>query len=161
MKIDNYLSVDGIENVIDILEEIDRDNIKKIAYVEATCCFGGCIGGPLTVMNRFAAVAKLREHVHDYYLEKQLFPQLIVREEDIIPQVWELPLPENHAMRLSENIGEAMTKYEQIDEILATLPQLDCGACGAPSCAAMAEDIVQGRASINNCIIRQKRMKKE
>jgi len=161
MMIENYLSVDGIENVIDILEEIDRDNIKKIAYVEATCCFGGCIGGPLTVMNRFAAVAKLREHVHDFYLEKQLFPQLIVHEEDIIPQVWELPLPENHAMRLSENIGEAMTKYEQIDEILATLPQLDCGACGAPSCAAMAEDIVQGRASINNCIIRQKRMKKE
>ena len=90
-------------------------------------CVGGCIGGPLTVMNRFAAVAKLREHVHDFYLEKQLFPQLIVREEDIIPQVWELPLPENHAMRLSENIGEAMTKYEQIDEILATLPQpLEC-----------------------------------
>ena len=94
-------------------------------------------------------------------MEKQLFPQLIVHEEDIIPQVWELPLPENHAMRLSENIGEAMTKYEQIDEILSTLPQLDCGACGAPSCAAMAEDIVQGRASIDNCIIRQKRMKKE
>jgi Iron only hydrogenase large subunit, C-terminal domain len=161
MKIDNYLSVDGIENVIDILEEIDRENIKKIAYVEATCCFGGCIGGPLTVMNRFAAQAKLREHVHDFYMEKQLFPQLIVHEEDIIPQVWELPLPENHAMRLSENIGEAMTKYEQIDEILSTLPQLDCGACGAPSCAAMAEDIVQGRASIDNCIIRQKRMKKE
>ena len=161
MKIENYLAVDGIENVIDILEEIDRDNIKKIAYVEATCCFGGCIGGPLTVMNRFTSTAKLREHVHDFFMEKELFPQLIVHEEDIIPQVWELPLPENHAMRLSENIGEAMTKYEQIDQILGTLPQLDCGACGAPSCAAMAEDIVQGRASINNCIIRQKRMNKE
>lgn len=161
MLIENFLGVDGIENVIDILEEIDRDNIKKIAYVEATCCFGGCIGGPLTVMNRFAAHAKLREQVHEYFMEKELFPQLIVSEEEIIPQVWELPLPENHAMRLSENIGEAMTKYEQIDEILATLPQLDCGACGAPSCAAMAEDIVQGRASINNCIIRQKRMNKE
>ena len=161
MLIENFLGVDGIENVIDILEEIDRDNIKKIAYVEATCCFGGCIGGPLTVMNRFAAHAKLREQVHEFFMEKELFPQLIVSEDDIIPQVWELPLPENHAMRLSENIGEAMTKYEQIDEILATLPQLDCGACGAPSCAAMAEDIVQGRASINNCIIRQKRMNKE
>ena len=161
MLIENFLGVDGIENVIDILEEIDRDNIKKIAYVEATCCFGGCIGGPLTVMNRFAAHVKLREQVHEYFMEKELFPQLIVSEEEIIPQVWELPLPENHAMRLSENIGEAMTKYEQIDEILATLPQLDCGACGAPSCAAMAEDIVQGRASINNCIIRQKRMNKE
>ncbi len=161
MLIENFLGVDGIENVIDILEEIDRDNIKKIAYVEATCCFGGCIGGPLTVMNRFAAHAKLREQVHEFFMEKELFPQLIVSEEDIIPQVWEHPLPENHAMRLSENIGEAMTKYEQIDEILATLPQLDCGACGAPSCAAMAEDIVQGRASINNCIIRQKRMNKE
>lgn len=161
MLIENFLGVDGIENVIDILEEIDRDNIKKIAYVEATCCFGGCIGGPLTIMNRFAAHAKLREQVHEFFMEKELFPQLIVSEEDIIPQVWEHPLPENHAMRLSENIGEAMTKYEQIDEILATLPQLDCGACGAPSCAAMAEDIVQGRASINNCIIRQKRMNKE
>ena len=113
MLIENFLGVDGIENVIDILEEIDRDNIKKIAYVEATCCFGGCIGGPLTVMNRFAAHAKLREQVHEFFMEKELFPQLIVSEEDIIPQVWEHPLPENHAMRLSENIGEAMTKYEQ------------------------------------------------
>ncbi len=161
MQIENFLTVDGIENVMDILEEIDRDNIKKIAYIEATSCFGGCIGGPLTVMNRFAARAKLREQVHEFYLEKSLFPQLIVSEEDIIPQVWELPLPENHAMRLSENIGEAMSKYEQIDQILATLPQLDCGACGAPSCAAMAEDIVQGRANISNCIIRQKRKSKE
>ena len=28
----------------------------------------------------------------------------------------------------------------------------DCGSCGAPSCRALAEDIVRGEASRNDCI---------
>ncbi|HPE39054.1 MAG TPA: [Fe-Fe] hydrogenase large subunit C-terminal domain-containing protein [Bacillota bacterium] len=153
IDIDNFLTVDGISNVTAILDEIENDHLSNIEYVEPSCCFSGCVGGPLTVMNRFAAQAMLRELIHETIMERGLYPDLIVHEESVYPQSWELPLAENHAMRLSDNIGIAMSKYEQIDSILATLPQIDCGACGAPSCAAMAEDIVQGRASIENCMI--------
>jgi Na+-translocating ferredoxin:NAD+ oxidoreductase RNF subunit RnfB len=40
----------------------------------------------------------------------------------------------------------------RIEEITETLPGLDCGSCGAPTCRALAEDIVRGTAEKNDCI---------
>lgn len=40
----------------------------------------------------------------------------------------------------------------RMDEILSRLPGLDCGSCGAPSCRAMAEDVVKGLAKETDCI---------
>lgn len=34
------------------------------------------------------------------------------------------------------------------------MPGLDCGACGAPSCQCLAEDIVQGKANEIDCIFK-------
>ena len=31
-----------------------------------------------------------------------------------------------------------------MERVGASLPGLDCGSCGSPSCAALAEDIAQG-----------------
>ncbi|MHC1715887.1 MAG: (Fe-S)-binding protein [Acidaminococcaceae bacterium] len=36
-----------------------------------------------------------------------------------------------------------------MEEVLSSLPGLDCGACGAPTCQCLAEDIVQGKAHEN------------
>jgi len=33
------------------------------------------------------------------------------------------------------------------------LPGLDCGACGSPSCRALAEDIIRGTAFETDCVI--------
>ena len=35
------------------------------------------------------------------------------------------------------------------------LPGIDCGACGAPSCKAFAEDVVRGKAHVNKCPIQE------
>ena len=40
----------------------------------------------------------------------------------------------------------------EIKTIEKRLPGLDCGSCGAPSCRALAEDIVRGLARENDCI---------
>jgi Na+-translocating ferredoxin:NAD+ oxidoreductase RNF subunit RnfB len=40
-----------------------------------------------------------------------------------------------------------------MEEILAGLPGLDCGSCGAPTCAALAEDVVRGEASTDQCSV--------
>ena len=45
-----------------------------------------------------------------------------------------------------------MQKLQLMDEIYAQLPALDCGACGAPSCRALSEDIVRGTAKITDCV---------
>ena len=57
-------------------------------------------------------------------------------------------------MHLDENIMEAMKKFEQMEEVLNALPGLNCGACGAPSCQGLAEDIVQGKAHEIDCIFK-------
>jgi len=153
---EKYMAVDGIHNVISILEEIENEQLQDIEFVEPSCCFGGCIGGPLVVANPFSARARMRGFVRETQIEKKENPDLFMRPEAMDPHVWDVPLSENNAMRLDENIETALGKYDQMEQILATLPGLDCGACGAPTCAALAEDIVQGNALETDCIIKLK-----
>ena len=47
-----------------------------------------------------------------------------------------------------------MEKLFRIDQLTESLPGLDCSSCGAPSCRALAEDVVMGRASLDDCIFR-------
>ena len=43
------LYVDGIQNVVKILEDLEDDRIRNIDFIETSACIGGCTGGPLTV----------------------------------------------------------------------------------------------------------------
>ncbi len=54
------ISVDGIGNVIDVLDAIENGEIRNLAYIEALACPAGCIGGPLTVEK--SPIAKTRLH---------------------------------------------------------------------------------------------------
>lgn len=153
---EKYMAVDGIHNVISILEEIENEHLPDIEFVEPSCCFGGCIGGPLVVCNPFSAQARMRSFVRTTKEEQAVSPESFMKPDRMDPHVWDVPLSENNAMRLDENIETALGKYDQMEQILATLPGLDCGACGAPTCAALAEDIVQGNALETDCIIKLK-----
>ena len=55
-------------------------------------------------------------------------------------------------MTLNEDIKVAMEMMEELDRIHSELPGLDCGSCGAPTCRALAEDIVRGNADKSDCI---------
>ncbi len=156
LSTEKYMAVDGIHNVISILEEIENEHLSDIEFIEPSCCFGGCIGGPLVVANPFSARARMRKFVRETQIEQNCNPEMFLDPKALDPHVWDVPLSENNSMRLDENIEAALGKYEQMENILATLPGLDCGACGAPTCAALAEDIVQGNALETDCIIKLK-----
>ena len=47
---------------------------------------------------------------------------------------------------------EALKKIQRIEELMEKLPGMDCGSCGAPSCRALAEDIVRGHATEMDCV---------
>ena len=51
LETDRFLAVDGIHNVITILEAIENDKLEDVDFIEALSCSGGCLGGPLTVEN--------------------------------------------------------------------------------------------------------------
>jgi len=67
VKVGNCMIVDEIHNVSEVLEQVALGKLNKVDYIEALACAGGCIGGPLTVENRFVAQHRMRQR-----LEKML-----------------------------------------------------------------------------------------
>jgi Na+-translocating ferredoxin:NAD+ oxidoreductase RNF subunit RnfB len=54
-------------------------------------------------------------------------------------------------MRLDRDMASAIEKLALINRLLQSLPGQDCGLCGSPTCAALAEDVVMERASADAC----------
>jgi Na+-translocating ferredoxin:NAD+ oxidoreductase RNF subunit RnfB len=54
-------------------------------------------------------------------------------------------------IRLDADMAKAIEKLGRLDAVRRALPGKDCGVCGAPTCAALAEDVVLGRAEVVLC----------
>jgi iron only hydrogenase large subunit-like protein len=148
---DRFLAVDGIHNVITILEAIENDKLEDVEFIEALACTGGCLGGPLTVENVYVAKTRLKKHVDD---AKTGSGAGASPEEYGDDMVWTSSIEHTPVMKLDEDFTRAMQKLEELEKINDELPGLDCGACGAPSCRALAEDIVRGIANETDCIFK-------
>lgn len=151
LKAENYLAADGIENIIHVLEGLEDEKINGIDFVELDACSGGCVGGILTVENPYVAKTKLKRL-------KRSRPEVCNTAEGLPerPLMFDHPVKFCDIMRLDEDMGVAMEKMAMIDEVEKRLYGMDCGACGAPSCRAMADDIVRGKATEDMCIYKIK-----
>ena len=56
--------MDGIDNVIDILEKVEDDTLNNVTYIEALACTDGCLGGALAVENPFISRNILKKWIH-------------------------------------------------------------------------------------------------
>lgn len=147
LKARNVLYVDGIHNVVKILDQLENDKLNDVDFIEGSACIGGCLGGPLTVENLY--VAKTRNARLAESTPPVLRPLEPVEMENTGFEV----LPKHtDVTTLDSDIHEAMRKLKEMNHICEQLPALDCGACGAPSCRALSEDIVMGRANITDCV---------
>lgn len=146
---EDYLAADGIVNVIHVLDQIENDNIPPLEFIELNACTGGCVGGVLTIQNPFIAKARLQS------LRRYLpvSHNQIDRNEATVPDSYLFDdMPEyNPISRLSGSLSESMRMMSDIHKLRDDLPGTDCGACGAPTCRAFAEDIVKGNACISGC----------
>jgi hypothetical protein len=148
---ENSLAVDGIQNVIHVLEEIENDKLSDLTFFEGNACTGGCVGGPLTFENNYVAKNSIRKMV-------DAMPK--THPDTDVPSSWmtkyplktELPFEPNGAIKLDDNLAEAMRKMKRMNEIMERLPGYDCGSCGSPTCRAFAEDIVRGFCTEMDCI---------
>ena len=144
---EKYLAADGIENVIRVLEELEDERIRELDFIELNACSGGCVGGVLVVENAYVAKARIQR------LRKYLPVSQNHLPGEVPPSMrWEEELEFAPVLTLSSNLEEAMRMMEEIDTICGELPGLDCGSCGAPSCRALAEDVVKGVARKSDCI---------
>lgn len=157
---DDYLAADGIDNVIHVLDQIENGNIPPLEFIELNACTGGCVGGVLTIQNPFIAKARLQSLRR--YLPVSL--NSIGKEENYIPDYYLFEdLPEYAPVtRLSNSIAQSMRMMTDIQNLKNSLPGIDCGSCGAPTCRAFAEDVVKNMASADDCpILIAKRAKEE
>ena len=150
-------AVDGLQNVINFLERLEDEAIDAEGLVEMRICDQGCVGGALTVQDRFVARKRLeyrarlfnrlrRNGEHRASSDDPEFFQWVSKEMEI-PE-----LKPRSIYKLSNDYSEAFKMAERMKKIEKALPGVNCAACGAPSCSALAEDIVRGDAKMDTCI---------
>lgn len=147
MALDNpaytYLAIDGTENCIAALRDIEKGNIKN-CFIEMSACIGSCIGGPVMEKNR-------RSPVNGYvavstYAGKEDFEVKQPEASNLVKQFESIA--RNTVRPSEEEITEAlrqMGKTKPSDE-------LNCGSCGYDSCREKAIAILQGKAEISMCL---------
>lgn len=147
----NSIAVDGIDNVIRVLEEVDNNTITDLDYFEGSACLGGCVGGPLNYENNYLArntIRTIQEQMAGCEPEQlihasELAHDSLYFDQEILP---------NDSMKLHESIAGAIERMEEMNRIIEELPGYDCGSCGSPTCRSFAEDIVRGNFSEHDCI---------
>lgn len=146
---DSYLAADGIENVMRVLEDLEDEKYQHLEFVELNACSGGCVGGVLQVENPYIAKAKIK-HLRRYSpVSKNHLPGNSIPA----PMLWDTDLTYAPVLELGDTRSERFSRYTQMETILDNLPGLDCGSCGAPTCACLAEDVVRGDASTDDCTV--------
>jgi len=150
---DNYLAADGITNVIKVLENLEDERFSGLNFIELNACAGGCVGGVLTVENPYIAQTKNKRLKKYLPVKVSSFNNrsTTVYSEDV-DFGWNKEIVYEPVFRIGNNVIEGINNLNAVEKIVDLFPGLDCGSCGAPTCRALAEDIVRGEASDTACI---------
>ncbi len=139
-----YLALDGVENCIAALRDIESGRIHK-CFIEMSACVGSCIGGP--VMEKYHSTSPIKDYVtianyageRDFAVD-QPAPMDLKKNLTMIEHKLATPT-ENEIMTVLRQMG----KFKPSDE-------LNCGSCGYNSCREKAIAIIQGKAEISMCL---------
>lgn len=138
-----YMAIDGVENCMAALKEIEEGNIHK-CFIEMSACVGSCVGGP--VMEKFH-----RSPVRDYQAVSEFAGKkdFVVKQPDSLSLTKTFTAIERRLQPPSESeindILRQMGKFKPSDE-------LNCGSCGYNTCREKAIAIYQGKAEISMCL---------
>ena len=139
-----YIALDGVENCISALKDIESGRIHK-CFIEMSACVGSCVGGP--VMEKYHSTSPIKDYVTvSQYAGKKDFrvdqpaPMSLKKHFTMIEH--KLPQPtEAEIMTVLRQMG----KFKPSDE-------LNCGTCGYNSCREKAIAIIQGKAEASMCL---------
>ena len=150
------IAVSGLRNTKDLLQQLELGRLGGVDFVECRTCDLGCFGGIAVPESRFLAHLRSRNVVTEWELTGERREEL--GEIYSAQKIWRLrgAIPSKQRLPLSDNLAEAMSRMNQMKAIFAEMPHIDCGACGRPSCKAMAEDIVREQGEISDCVFKLK-----
>lgn len=144
------LTVTGMDHAITVLEDAENGLLEGLAVIDLYACEGGCFGSPL-----FAEDYHVTRHRWELGREEvdalqrargrspgTRRPAAAARRDPYAPRP---------GIRLDPDMSRALEKLERMQAVIRALPGRDCGACGAPTCATFAEDLVMERAAVDLC----------
>ena len=139
----NYLAIDGVENCINTLKDIEYGNVSK-CFIEMSACVGGCIAGPI-IEKKHCSHLKDYVLVNNYAGNKdfevtQLDSKYYIKNFAPIDLHKDIP-SEYDIVQILKQMG----KTKKSDE-------LNCGSCGYNTCREKAIAIYQGKAQISMCL---------
>ncbi len=139
-----YIALDGIDNCISALKDIESGKIHK-CFIEMSACVGSCIGGP--VMEKYHKSSNVKDYitVANFAGEKDF---------DVVqPKTIELKKQfeyiEHRLQQPSET--EIATVLRQMGKTTKA-DELNCGSCGYDTCREKAIAICQGKAETSMCL---------
>ena len=149
---DGPLVVTGVRHVLAVLEDLEDGLLDDVAVVEPYACEGGCFGSPLLAedhhvaarrwsLGRAAVAAAAADSPNSGPVPAAPACAVFRRK----------PFAARPGIRLDADMGRAIEKLGRMQATIRSLPGKDCGACGAPTCAALAEDVVMQRAAVELC----------
>ncbi|MCH5212092.1 MAG: 4Fe-4S binding protein [Oscillospiraceae bacterium] len=138
-----YMAIDGTQNCIEALRDIENGNIHK-CFIEMSACKGSCVSGPvmekfnLSPVRKFKAVSDYAGS-SDFDVEQPAYHSL---NKNMVPIAQNSAMPsEYELLMVMKNMGK--TKPED---------ELNCGSCGYDTCREKAIAIYQGKAEISMCL---------
>ena len=139
-----YMAIDGVENCMDALKDIESGNIHK-CFIEMSACVGSCIGGP--VMEKYHRSSPIKDYItvanfagdKDFDVIQPKTSELKKQFEYI-----EHRLKQPTETEISAVLRQ-MGKFKKSDE-------LNCGSCGYNTCREKAVAICQSKAEVSMCL---------
>ena len=138
-----YMALDGVENCIAALQDIERGRIEH-CFIEMSACVGSCVGGPVmekyhrSLVKDYIAVADFAGS-RDFDVPQ---PDAVHMKQVFMPIERQSDVPEENEIR---KILREMGKFKPEHE-------LNCGSCGYNTCREKAIAIYQGKAEISMCL---------
>jgi serine/threonine-protein kinase RsbT len=142
-----FLAMTGLRDVAEVLERLEKGRYGGPPVLELYACEHGCFGSPLAAVSAF-----------DAHTQWMLASEGLAKPAGTAQAA--APVEQRPALRLDPDMATAIEKLSRIDALTRTLSGRDCGLCGAPGCAAMAEDMVLGRTVLKDCPGRSETAKK-
>ncbi len=148
-RVDSYRKfyVHGTKGCIDICESMSRGEIKG-CFIEINNCSGGCIKGPTVndeSISRFKVKLDMEDAIKKDPVDSRTVGEMLV----------DIDMEKIFADHSSK---DPMPTEEQIQAILKETgknhpeDELNCGACGYPTCREKAIAVFQKKAELNMCI---------
>ena len=151
-----YLHVTGLSNIIQVFDDIARGKLRNVEFIEAYNCWSGCMGGNLTTANAYVTLSMCHSMISKL---PEMDPETEAEVERRFPGEdfsLERPIRPRQVSDPMGNLKERVRILQEAEATLNTLPGLDCGLCGAPTCKELSRDISMGEANRTDCLFYSK-----